>query len=131
MITHSELRLGNYVLNYEDIEYITGIHLFGVETNKEINPHLKNLHPVLLTPEILKKCGFKKMEFGQGTPYRYYEYHHEKTSFYLTHESEWDRWFAREDLRHEGTITIKQVKSLHDLQNLFFVLCNDELEINL
>jgi hypothetical protein len=67
-------------------------------------------HPIPLSPEILEKCGFKD-EYGNG---RYYfdgfEYYNGKL------------WFRTAEIK---------IQYLHQLQNLYFALTGEELEVNL
>lgn len=122
MINANELRLGNWVLcrNSEEEDFyndqiITGD--FALLEWFEKNPQEYTLFkPIELTPEILEKCGFEKP---------------------LTKNS----WFRKGKFaampKEEGVIIefrnleILLIKSLHNLQNLYFALTGEELEVNL
>jgi hypothetical protein len=75
-------------------------------------------HPIPLSPEILEKCGFEKDYNG----YRLKD--HMGLSFSVTKHGDFLACFRDKSL---GVI----VKHLHQLQNLFFALTGEELQINL
>lgn len=98
----------------------------------------ENLNPIPLSPEILESCGFKKSEFitkvtkillvsdthlvlknSRG---------HEIINFFFDSEKplEVDSVYFR---GVQGNF--KKPYYLHELQNLFWCLCGEELEINL
>lgn len=147
MIPANELRLGNWVkegrgnpvtvkeiFKEGDKVFITFLFEFGSKFTAQ--PH--NLEPITLTPEILEKAGFEKLPnytfqpsmnirigrmraisiVGAGTPdemvFLTYEIDH-KTKSVIVLSS-----FA-----YDGNIY------LHQLQNLYFAVTGEELEINL
>lgn len=112
----NELRIGNYILNpYQNKIYtVSGINDSSTINNKdriyiktkEIDEYSVNINvfkPIQLTEDILVKCGFVKIDN--------------------------DRF----ELKSFGIIDIstKQGKHLHQLQNLYFALTGEELEITL
>ncbi len=106
----NELRIGNWV--YDDEYYkIEGWEL-GADNADEA------FDPIPLTPEILEKCGFVK---------------------------ESDKWFISSSNIHLTVFNLREafsvyindklivyaVDCLHQLQNLYFALTGEELQINL
>lgn len=128
-----ELRIGNWVQCDEDIYIVNGLWHQGVvcltmKDNDPHNIHPSNLYPVPLTPEILERCGFSKdwREDAGGAPYfvwyRGFDIHQneEGTEFHFSVYVRWDGTF-------KGGY---HIKSLHQLQNLYFVLTGQELTLN-
>jgi hypothetical protein len=141
MIQPSELRIGNFVeYNGGDdllkINRITGVSLNSV-VFKGIYPPipLTVINPILLTPEILEKCtlkkGFGTIIYSNGKETK--EYHlsypivlvgnvvNESYSVFYKYTCGWQN---EDDF-------ICEIEFLHQLQNLFFTLTNEELIINL
>lgn len=146
----SELRIGNYVFHKENVLRITNIIDFCVnmefgeqsgERNDEID--IDEISPIPLTEELLKKCGFDVHPYddnsGNGktaeleyliktknTPEGYCQ------SFSMDKGNNWEHW----TYNHSGgdyeinAVNIK-IKSLHQLQNLYFALTGEELKIDL
>jgi hypothetical protein len=92
----------------------------------------ENLKPIPLSPEILEKCGFEKRSYKYGD-YAWVKKNHKGRLFRLRvlngslHSTGNDRFMYWAD--KGGSIPI--VKDLHQLQNLFFALTGEELEVNL
>ena len=86
--------------------------------------------PIPLTEEILLKCGFKKTE-------EYYASYEENIDVYTIGcfdiafiDNEYKLWFCiEEDPFYSFSWT--EIKYVHQLQNLYFSLTGQELEINL
>ena len=109
----NELRVGNYV-NAEVNLLSLQIHKLMPSDIVDVSKGIVEIYPIELTEEILLKCGFKYKSYGYG-------------------EKEWKQW-------NNGKITLNgfletrsgnNLKYLHQLQNLYFALTNEELEINL
>lgn len=143
MIDVKELRIGNYVLAYNtnydahEVRRVFGINGKSASLEKlEIciqggqlkkipidpqgryvftaNPCVEQcMFPIPITEYILLKCGFEKKEWGSATVY----YHH---------LIELDEHFCLKGVDYNI-----QVKSLHQLQNLYFYLTGSELEVYL
>ena len=122
MIDAKELRIGNYILSDESsVEVSSYCEFNGIETtaNFEGNCNSK-ITPIELTHEILLKCGFEKnyrIDSGE------YNECFSIFSFALMvrHNSFFVDWIGGNT----------EVKYLHQLQNIFYCLCGEELEINL
>lgn len=144
MIAANELRLDNY-LNHKELGIIRVISIsskvgdyesiFAESVNDGIDYSFnldKNIMPILLTEEIILKCGFERSKSVRNT-------------FKITTKS----YLASFDitlyayLDNTGiisAITLRQNKSLgdslydiylHQLQNLYFALNGKELEVSL
>ena len=126
MIQANELRLTNLVLNPDDkiclikeisqigtvvvnqLDFWRSDNAFGYSTNE--------IKPIPLTEEILLKCGFTN------------------TGGYISFYNGDFGLIWNEDhisLQVEGQWLTLKVKSLHQLQNLYFALTQTELTINL
>lgn len=113
MIKANELRVGNWV---------TGAFgenaPFQIMKGFQIDDCVDTYFPILLTPEILERCGFEFIKneyllkafsivFQQNIFKFYYDY---------LDKGDYNEIFV-------------QIKYLHQLQNLYFVLTGEELEI--
>lgn len=126
MIDARELRIGNLIYGVSDrIETIVKITDGGKITTYKANGIYENdiddLSPIPLTPEILEKCGFKKI-IADGGAVGYYEYY-DNGKYETSVLSKWGITLMGIDSIH--------IKYLHQLQNLFYALCGKELEIKL
>ena len=109
----NELRIGNIVSTWN------GIKMKLDEDDLEIMFGARNyedFYPIPLTPEILEKCGFEKSSFTQWR----------------------DNYFTLTDIdtkylfcKSESIEVIATIQYLHQLQNLYFALTGNELNINL
>lgn len=109
----TELRIGNYVNTLDGILKVDGIGDYVLIEKYAYS--FSDIKPIPLTEEILLKCGFVKglneyniMRFNIFKPVDYVGY-----------------------LFCEGNLVLREIKYLHTLQNLYFALTNQELQINL
>ena len=123
-LTAEELRIGNYVL--KSLKSGQGrkiIDKIGVQDLIRIREDIGcfNYECIPLTEEILLKCGFdfgiKLQDFVKGK-YQFVEI-----------INTIDGYFSEEGILYYGLIT--KIKHLHQLQNLYFALTNQELKIEL
>lgn len=112
-----ELRRGNYLYigGLERYVKVTALFLSHFKCTDEngidFNNHQNNIRPIKLTEEILLKCGFEK-----GLKYFSYK----------DFDIDLKGWFGFNNM-----VANANIKHLHQLQNLYFALTNEELEINL
>ena len=131
----SELRIGNWVTyNPESVDDGTSIIPLAVSCIDEevgvilrdgfTNCYLFNeILPIPLTPEILEKCGFEKANDRYGgylSPV--FNSGRIRLSWYSETDDDW-YWY-------NGCWNTK-IKHLHQLQNLYWCLCWEELIVNL
>lgn len=104
MIQSNELRIGNWV------------EFFGIRTKiKAIDEDLDAsiIDPIPLTEEILLKCGFLNLPLLEN-------------HFYIKGMLIWK---CEEMFMHDKTGV--QLKHIHQLQNLYFALTNQDLNVKL
>lgn len=122
MISHTELRDMNWVA-LKDGDFVP-IRCGGILA---IQQERFECFPIPLTPEILERCGFEK---GFG------EYALIQDSYPLRFREEGEKYilsfhyFGSNGESNEEEI-ICEFKYLHQLQNLYFALTGQELEVNL
>jgi hypothetical protein len=119
----TELRIGNYVFYNSENDKNEPVRFYDKLDGEDIkqmeeHEHYLGLHePIPLTPEILEKCGFENGE-------RQINAHNDTIQVC----GETVRLWAGSAEGH-GVHVLCQ--SLHQLQNLFFALTGEELEVNL
>lgn len=125
-----ELRIGNYVeQGIYGFQKCTAIQIARFEANqlnKTEADYYNHWKPIHLTEEILLKCGFeldsKKVYWQMKGCDLFLEIMQSK------------EWFSHKhigfNLSHRG-VTLIEINHLHQLQNLYFALTGEELEINL
>ena len=106
-----ELRIGNKV--FADFEVYGYDYSEGDLTTYD-GYGLHRIKPIPLTEEILLKAGFEK---------------YKDTDFYIAHGFEIPYFKAGGDLIVE--VEISKIKSVHQLQNLYYALTGEELNIEL
>lgn len=124
MIDTQELSLGNYLKKIKDIVKVTSfshslISVTIVGTSNQILCLPLELEPISLTEEILLNCGFDEnmvLSTIEGE-IRYY--------------GDGNINIGGEDSCTLGMVYIAKCKYLHQLQNLYFALTGEELEVKL
>ena len=127
MIDARELRIGNYVMwtGFEnDIIKIDSITEKGTWISTENGTHgveWKDLQPIPLTEEILMKCGF---EHNYKSDYTITLSHttDDRFNFKIYKEGGFSLWYLGVPI---------PVGNLHQLQNLFYALSGEELEVQI
>ncbi len=79
-----------------------------------------NIEPIQLTPEVFERCGFNINDKKDGVITGLYRYKDFKVLHFIQENSFW--------LLGYGNI---EIEYLHQLQNLYFVLTGQEIEIDL
>lgn len=127
MIQANEIKVNNRFIrelhNQRGLEYDHDFVLteewIGKLFGDNISIALQDLHPIPLTPEILVKCGFKKLN-NAWVPIDYSATDYLKWSFTI-----WDNKDGT--YRYNSAEFIPELKSLHQLQNLYYALTGEEL----
>lgn len=119
----SELRKGNWVLVDSKYFCIENLEITGNEIVDPINPY-----PIPLTPEILEKAGFAY----DGT------YHVHSSGDYRIYIDGYGslqcKYGGGEGYNENAWLQLPSagpLKTLHQLQNLYFALVGEELQITL
>ena len=134
----SELRIGNYILadTLDGLfmpHFVVGGDILAIQ-NDELPCETK---PIPITPEILEKCGFEKIEYHpfwrlnqKSNTAIVYGCGRDGDGFPIVRDdSQYRKYFACEDDMYSWQG--KEIKHLHQLQNLYFALTGEELAINL
>ena len=124
MINPNELRLGN-CLAYNDGSYGKVFSIekddIGIEDIKSPTyESVINLHPIPLTEEVLLKCGFEWSIFHQA-------YHFNNGFKYVIDICV---GFCRVIKYRRNGELINKIDYLHQLQNLYFDLTSNELDVS-
>ncbi len=128
----SELRIGNKAFYKEkvvEIASVSGINYsFGnqditisTSDNSLLSVDILQLQPIPLTPELLEKCGFKS---------------NHPTYYYIPIEDNCLHVYYSNNGLYGYNVKymhayLGEIKYLHQLQNLYFALTGEELEIDL
>ena len=131
MIDNNELRLGNTVKYNEEFCFVDAIHTntFAVVHNTQsylLTPDC--VEPILLKEDVLLKCGFKKDKLGHFN--LSWSLGMDKTKT-IQFELGDDYIFCSFWIGIGNDKTFLVCKYLHQLQNLYYSLKNEELDINL
>lgn len=127
MIESNEMRLGNLVhrrgeagvvvsLDAEEV----GVRFGGVYGDYERH-YFESIDPIDLTPEILGRCGFEDIR-GEYVIFN---------GICIYNDDE--RYFFADEDAHEGNINYfgNGFLYVHELQNLYFALSGEELNVKL
>src|SRR5690606_11922520 len=124
MIQANELMLGNFVDTPDGTVKITAIRYEKVAVIRKTekgnfavySESLDDIQPIPLTEEILLKCGFERSEYN--------DYRHPILIGTLT-------IYEGVAELHISDLYSVWVNNLHQLQNLYFDLCGEELEVKI
>lgn len=118
MIDAKELRLGNWLINEHGREYqVDGHEIYQFDTMPEYS---ELWHGITLTPEVLEACGFEITTSQAHNITHAYNGYLALNTYTKGGEFWWLRYY-------QGGTNAK-IKYLHQLQNLYFDLCGQELE---
>ena len=128
----SDLRIGNWVQRLDGSKFQIRAQDFDFIEN--VRDFLKP-KPIELTPEILEKAGLTYYEIGgSSTRFKYKEGYYSLCNtlgeVFLENNG---NGFSVQTITyyHADSTEIAFVKYLHELQNLYFALTHQELNINL
>lgn len=106
----------------KDNKWTGGYCLISTNGNKTA---IDRIQPILLTKEILLKCGFKKVSRNNGLFYTHND------CFELHEFNQWEHFSYTCGDNLSGNFISTRVDSLHQLQNLYFLVNGKELEVKL
>ena len=127
MISRFELRLGNRVLvdkNLQQVSMITGETVFTIDVEegheqKVSERSFEQIESVPLTDDVLKQCGFVYHDY-----FKFWQHITTGIRSEMDINSDYDVIdFMRRPI-------IKKMASLHQLQNVYFMLKGRELKLN-
>lgn len=117
MIQETDLRIGNMVFDLLrhtceiDAIYKGAVDVYDKNEDKFLNIICDKIYPIPLSEELLTKCGLPN-------------------DYAVVYETS-DGWFLHvDDMSHMTAIAIP-IKSLHELQNAYFIATKKELEVRL
>jgi len=126
-----ELRIGNYVFDADnDIMKIAEIFREGCSfSGSNVKNNHSSIKQIPLTEDILLKCGFVKDNYGC---YYLNSVDNNKNSLWLKDQLE-KSWGVALNLfsTDKEPCFLNDIEHIHQLQNLYFALTGEELEINL
>ena len=116
-----ELRIGNHAKHFENGIVLTVGRTVAFKTpTNTIRVDVDDLEPIPLTEEWLLKLGFKKKKQAG----RLYDYYYIKDGLYYS-AIDFHNWVYKNNSL-EGV----KIKYIHQLQNLYHALTNEELTLN-
>ena len=133
MINENELRLGNYILQKLNTRILT-VKCTHQHFELLKNGNAKDLFPVILKAEILEKCGFTENKKYALLP--------DAREFILVlpvigNANNEIRAYIKNNKECFARVTLNNLPvsnnfyNLHQLQNIFFALTNEELNVTL
>ena len=126
MIDIKELRIGNWIWS-DDINMPYQLIDFGMVV---VQRSFENCSPINITNEILEKCGFVEIDSFDGGTMDTLQLgkFNIQTSCYIDSVPWINIYFPNGD--GSNTHLQKEIKYLHQLQNIYFYLTGLELDIN-
>jgi len=126
MIQINELRIGNYITTPLGIDAVFSIRKIDGEI--DVNTFYdEEIHPISLTKEWLEKLGF---EFkNNSNQYGWYKDVLNRQFCWCYSEFVSIEFKARQMDEFQDTIMDIKCKYIHQLQNIYFALTGEELEI--
>ena len=115
MTLPQELRIGNWIQKDETGEY------FQIKKGADIDEHTNGFSPIAITKEVLSKCGFVFHEY-----FKIWQKNNLINGKGPDMELDPDFWVL--DFSHHRIGV--ELKSLHQLQNLYFQMKGKELVIS-
>jgi hypothetical protein len=121
-----DLRIGNLVKGNSR----GGTHILDIEVLKYIDETKSGYSPLPLTEEMLIDLGFSKMT--DTTPYNY-RIHKSKMFFYIRYGTFTTDKGKTDLIGFNGLFIankfVRVIKYVHELQNLYFALTGEELDL--
>jgi len=134
MIQANELKIGNLVYyngNHKEVGIVTSLQpkfypkycetskdiFIGLNQRHDIVYNVKDIQPIPLTEEWLLKCGFERVENNW------------KVLDNIVFKLSWERLAGLVLALENESIFLAHINYLHQLQNLYFALTGEELQI--
>ncbi len=150
MIDAKELRIDNYVhlinsdtfyriteIGYSEIEY-PRYEASGISSEAVFRTYIENLNPIPITEELLLKSGFKKIRNRitfRIVPRISYELKYKpkdrNDACFLVFVKDNGEFNHVVPADNDKECSFVPIKSIHQLQNLYFAMTGKELEVNL
>ena len=133
----AELRIGNHIGQGEVMEIKKNVVRVKYTADKERTSLIRydDVHPIPLSEEVLLKCGFEKVEVEID---EYYDCSYEKQlnrDVFISYADDFSctlHWNKKESINGFGVIpNWHSIDTVHGLQNLFYILTGEELEVSL
>lgn len=121
MTKPQDLRIGNWLIDGNGSYYQVEIPDLALLSQR---PDTKECNPIELSAEILEKAGFDRLP-GSTFVYRTFVKDFEISVSTELHYAYIDTQWGQASIKHPI------VKYLHQLQNLFWCLCGEELPVEL
>lgn len=126
MILSQELRIGNFVIANESVQQISMINHttsmaalnLPVDMQSSVQCSLDTIQPVVLTDEVLEKCGFRFHSY-----FKFWQLIDSTDG--IRSEMDVDSDYAIIDFMRKPLA--KKLSALHQLQNIYFILKGKEL----
>lgn len=143
-ISAQELRIGNWVRNIDGSFQVTKIleHFVTYRDNKDYPQECRyeDLRPIVLTPELLERCGFDgnpNTMKGASLEIKDHERVFKSISIYYNNDTAENQYylFMREGAKDEPrtndgvVLLMRNLQYLHQLQNLYYALTTIELDV--
>lgn len=119
----NELRIGNLLQGEKEIDVVAEINIDSYINTTGIRTLLQNAKPIPLSEDWIKKVGFTKSAPGIS---RIISWHGETSEFYIRRVRS---IFELMRDNYDGSVYITRIWFVHQLQNLYFALTENELEI--
>lgn len=121
----SDLRLGNIILSPDTGKPVVVElgHLQAIKDGVKFNN--KYYEPLVLSPEILEKAGFVERDRALLESYGYRNFIHRNATIQIGPNG------IKTWVSNKMDEPVEHIKYLHELQNLYFALTGEELNIEL
>lgn len=138
MIKPQEIHYGNWLKanltgQYIQADWLVIKHIADGNIQNAYDPAAEVYSPVLLTEELLLKCGFVKTLSKLKGDIDYYDFRLDHFALYILpkNQTEVEYYPFNDDITMKERTYLVTIKHLHRLQNLYFVLTGVELKIAL
>lgn len=118
-LSANELRIGNLISYFNnDVLKVSAVFENGIHDEQYNGYEYNDIHPILLTDEWLSKCGFAKEDENNFIL-------HQNNIYFRVHRNLISGEFMCKLVNNYSFL----IKSVHNLQNLYFSITNVELTV--